>query len=255
VLFTYEKIKRFNDLEFEVYNQIIELDKKVLDLKIRQLAELCHVSTTVILNFCKKLDCDGWTVFKMKYKECLEENQPNHSTKRTPIQDFLHLYETDTDKQNQMNYAIELIEKAARVTFIGAGPSGVLAKYGSSYLANIGKSTHYIDTPYYPIPKEDYSQTVVLALSVSGETLSVIQRLTRFKELGATVISIVNTSENTIAKMSDLCLSYYVEQEEFYISEKTSEFHVNMTTQIPVMYIIEEIVHQLMAKTANVITQ
>jgi len=232
-----------------VYNTILSLDVQVLDMKIRELAEAAHVSTTVVLNFCKKLDCAGWTAFKIKYKESLQAAKIGDvSSAQTPIMDFLNIYQKDEDKKNLLNLAVDLLTNASRVIFIGAGPSGVLAKYGSLYLSNIGKTTHYIDTPYYPIAQEDYTNAVVIALSVSGETTSVVQRLIRFKELGAKLVAITNTQENTMSKMSDVCLSYYVIQEEFYISEKTEQFHVNMTTQIPVIYLIEEITHQLMNK-------
>lgn len=241
MLFTYERIKQLNDLEFEVYNCVIKLGSSVLDMKIRQLADLAHVSTTVVLNFCKKMNCDGWTVFKIKYKESLQEKSLSYRLITEPILDYLQVHDKDKDKQKQIDNAVDLINKARRVIFIGAGPSGVMAKYGALYLSNLGKSTQYIDLPYYPIPMEDYDDVVVVALSISGETVSVIHRLMRFKELGAKLIAITNAKGNTMSRMVDLPIFYHVPLEEFHISEKIAQFHINLTTQMPVMHLIETI--------------
>jgi DNA-binding MurR/RpiR family transcriptional regulator len=245
MLFNYERIKRLNDLEFNVYNCIVTLDSKVLGMKIRDLAIASHVSTTVVLNFCKKMDCEGWTAFKIKYKEELQKNKAYESNEPITQQliEHLQMYAQDTQKQDQLNKIVNLIYHSRRVIFIGAGPSGILAKYAALHFTTMEKTAQHIDSPYYPISEDDYHDTIVIALSVSGETKSVIQRLTRFKSLNATLVSITNTDENTMSKLSDLSLSYFVPQEEFYISEKLDEIHVTATTQIPVMYIIE-----LMAK-------
>ena len=245
MLFSYERIQRLNDLEFNVYNCITDLDAKVLNMKIRDLANASHVSTTVVLNFCKKMDCEGWTAFKIKYKEELQQARAFESNELVTkqIMDYLQMYAQDGKKQDQLDEVVDLIYHARRVIFIGAGPSGILAKYAALYFTTMAKTAQHIDSPYFPIPDEDYSDTIVIALSASGETKSVIQRLNRFKFLDATLVSITNTGENTMAKLADLSMSYSVPQEEFYVSEKLAEIHVTATTQIPVMYMIE-----LMAK-------
>jgi len=241
MLFTYEKIQSLNDLEFTVYNAIVELDHQVLEMKIRQLAERAHVSTTVVLNFCKKMECDGWTSFKLKFKENLSIKSSVDEKKFNPILEHLLVQNEDKKKQKQLHKVVEIIYKARRIIFIGAGPSGVMAKYGALYLSNMGKSAQHIDQPYYPTPTENHSEDVIIGLSVSGETESLIHRLNRFKELGAKIISITNVEKSTMTKMSDISLIYYVPQEELNISERMTQVHVNVTTQIPVMYFIETI--------------
>ena len=246
MLFNYERIRRLNDLEFDVYNCITHLDAKVLSMKIRELAKASHVSTTVVLNFCKKMDCDGWTAFKIKYKEEVQrvKASPESNVLITQhIMDCLQMYTQDLKRQAQLDEVVNLIYQMRRVIFVGAGSSGILAKYAALYFTNMTKTAYHIDAPYYPIPDEDYRDTVVVALSVSGETESVIQRLNRFKTLHATLVSITNTGENTLSKLSDIALSYLAPPEEFYVTEKFDKIHVTATTQIPVLYMIE-----LMAK-------
>lgn len=241
MLFTYERVQRLNDLEFDVYSTILTLGDKVLNMKIRALAEEAHVSTTVILNFCKKVDCKGWTAFKTKYEEYLIENQKSVMSITAPIVDYFEMFDHDEEKLEKLNKVVDLICKSRKVIFIGAGTSGVLAKYGALYLSSMGKASQYIDSPYYSIPQEDYKGTIVIALSVSGETKSVISRLSRFKALNAALISFTNTENNTISKMADIPMTYYVPKEEFDIVEAIDQIHVTMTTQIPVLHLIETI--------------
>ena len=59
-MFTYKQIESLNDLELQVYEYIIKNHDIVLKLTIRELAKNVHVSTTTILRFCKKMDCEGF---------------------------------------------------------------------------------------------------------------------------------------------------------------------------------------------------
>lgn len=245
MLFSYERIQRLNDLEFDVYNSIVKLSSKILTMKIRDLAETSHVSTTVVLNFCKKMDCDGWTSFKVRYKEELQQAKASQSNEllTNQVMDYLQMYVQDAQKQAQLDEVVDLILGARRVIFVGAGTSGILAKYAAVYFTSMSKTAQHIDSPYYSIPDEDYSDTVVFGLSASGETETVIWRLNRFKELHAVLVCITNNGNNTLSKLSDISMTYSVPHEEFYVSEQLTEIHVTATTSIPVMYMIE-----LMAK-------
>lgn len=128
------------------------------------------------------------------------------------------------------------------VIFIGRGTSGVMAKYGAVYLTSMGKSAQYTDTPFYPIPPEDHSDAVVIGLSVSRETISMFDRLSRFKELDAKVITITNGAKNKLAEIANVPLSYEASGEELHVlGPRKIGIRINTTTQMPVMYLIETI--------------
>ena len=73
-MFRYEVIQSLNNLELSLYEYIMKNSKKVIYMRIRELAEEAHVSTTTILRFCKKLNCEGFSEFKVKFKMYIEEN-------------------------------------------------------------------------------------------------------------------------------------------------------------------------------------
>lgn len=83
-MFTHEMIASFNELETSLYNYISKNSEKVAYMRIRELADETHVSTATILRFCRKINCEGFSEFKVKLKMYLEEN------KKTILKDTQH---------------------------------------------------------------------------------------------------------------------------------------------------------------------
>ena len=129
------------------------------------------------------------------------------------------------------------MREAKQVIFIGLGTSGILGKYGARFFSNLKKFGQYIEDPYYPI-MEGIQGAIIIALSVSGETEQIIAMTNEFKKYDCKIISITNKGTSTLARISDYNLSYYVTDHEL-------EHHVNTTTQIPVIYLIEAIGRRL----------
>lgn len=95
----------------------------------------------------------------------------------------------------------------------------------------------YIDDPFYPINIKFTENYVAIAFSVSGETPTVIEHINNLKRKGCKAISITNNEDSTLAKICDINIGYYVQE------EKNGEHDI--TTQIPALYIIETIGRKL----------
>ena len=54
-MFDVEQVKALNDLERMVYEYVVKDPEKVKYMRIRELADEVHVSTSTILRFCKKI--------------------------------------------------------------------------------------------------------------------------------------------------------------------------------------------------------
>lgn len=139
----------------------------------------------------------------------------------------------NSELDKKLSTLCDLIKEASNVIFIGAGTSGILCKYAARYFSSIGKFAMYIDDPYFPINYKVYEDSIIIAISVSGETPTVIDNISNLKREKSTVVSITNSENCTISKISDLNISYYVQQEKIGASD--------ITTQIPVLYMIESI--------------
>ena len=103
-MFTHEMIKSFNQLEMDVYNYIISNEEKVVYMKVRELAEEVHVSTTTILRFCKKVGCEGYSEFRLKLKqEVNSKEQKKINMDLTAVKDF---FERGYYKEREKHYQV-----------------------------------------------------------------------------------------------------------------------------------------------------
>ncbi|MDQ0229370.1 MurR/RpiR family transcriptional regulator [Metabacillus malikii] len=236
-MFTPEIISSFNELETSLYNYIIHNIEKVPYMRIRELADETHVSTATILRFCRKINCAGFTEFKVMLKMQLHEKNKTSikSTNHSVVEFFERTLSGDIE--GKIKHAATTIFSAESVIFIGIGSSGILAEYGARYFSSLGKFSMYIKDPHFPIHSHLMINSVTIALSVSGENPFTVTHLHQLKKEGSQIISITNQGLSTIAKISDVNIPYYV-TEEFY--EKA-----NITTQVPVVYILESIAREL----------
>ncbi|WP_017471126.1 MurR/RpiR family transcriptional regulator [Amphibacillus jilinensis] len=233
-MFTSKQIATFSDLEHSLYSYIIKNIDKVIYMRIRDLANVTHVSTTTILRFCKKIDCDGFSEFKVKLKMYQEGQEERNEilTGEKSLTEFLERTLTQ-DFQSKISDIAKVIAKAQRVVFIGIGSSGILAEYGSRYFSGLKKFAFYIKDPFLPIHEQYIEDSVTIVLSVSGETSTTLAQVNQFKQEGSVIVSITNNADSALAKLSDHNLAYYVSTE--FIG------NTNLTTQIPVVYLLERL--------------
>lgn len=74
-MFKHEDIQKLNELELSLYEYIMKNSEKVIYMKIRDLANEAHVSTTTVIRFCRKLNCEGFTEFKLKFRMFMQEKK------------------------------------------------------------------------------------------------------------------------------------------------------------------------------------
>ena len=231
-MFTYEEIMSLNELEMTVYQYILKNKEKAGYMKIRELAEEAHVSTTTILRFCKKMGCSGYSEFKVQFKMYLKNQiEPETDIDISNLTDYLKRFKTE-DYMKTIDQAALMLQQSSSIIVIGVGTTGMLAKYGSRYFSNVGWLSLCIDDPFTPVFGEHQEETVVVALSVSGETEQVLGMANGLKTKGCRLISITNTPNCTLARMSDCNISYYMPV------RKTARYF-NITLQAPVVTILE----------------
>lgn len=150
-MFTHEMIKSFNQLEMDVYNYIISNEEKVVYMKVRELAEEVHVSTTTILRFCKKVGCEGYSEFRLKLKqEVSSKEKKKINMDLTAVKDFFERVQTQAFAEN-IQEAVKLLTKASSIIFVGVGNSSFIGKYGARYFNNVGWFSFAIDDPFTPV--------------------------------------------------------------------------------------------------------
>ena len=209
-MFSHAAVASLNNLEMMVYHYVIKNRDKVMYMTIRELADAAGVSTTTILRFCRKLNCEGYSEFRVRFKLYLEQ-------------------------------AVDIILASERIIFVGAGTSGALAKYGARFFSNVGKFSNHIDDPYFPVTNDMARNALAIVLSVSGETEEILRFASQFSLHHCKVMSITSHEHSRLAKLADFNLSWHVPQTRI-------GGVYDITTQIPVIYILESLGRKLARK-------
>lgn len=233
-MFTHKAIAELNVLELLVYNYVSRNKNQVMYMTIRQLAEAAGVSTTTVLRFCRKMGCNGYTEFRIRFKLYLQQAEaPSANSGAGEIISFFK--SVNNDEFNQLiDQAVQHISTAEHIVFVGISTSGALGKYGARYFSNVGKFSTHIDDPYYPVNSDMYKNAVAIVLSVSGETEEILRLASQFSLHHCKIISITNNETSSLARLADFNLSYHVPQ--YLIAGQH-----NITSQIPVIHIIESV--------------
>lgn len=236
-MFTKEIMDTFTDLDLAVYDCIVKNRGRISRMPIKELAAMAHVSTATILRFCRKCGVDGYSEFKLKYKEHLEGKRDALKDDGTAeLQSFVNQVRSE-DFQESIEVAFQYLRKSRCTIFVGVGSSGMLGRYGARYFSNVGRFSLFIDDPWLPVLQDLSEDTVTIALSESGLTSQTITIASQLQERGSRLISITNNANSVLARMADCNISYHVA--EALVNER------NVTTQIPVIYIIEMLAKKL----------
>ncbi|MBC2345242.1 MurR/RpiR family transcriptional regulator [Listeria welshimeri] len=227
------------DLELEIYKYISDHLKQTTYMRIRELSKETHVSVATIQRFCLKFDCSGFSEFRIRLKLFLQEMKSERTKVLTPVDSSVYvdfLNRTDgTNFQEKINEAIQSLNEKEIILFIGVGSSNIIAEYGALYFSSLFKMAFRIEDPVTnPITylsKDFLDKACIIALSVSGETPEVINYLSNFNFKDSSIISITNSSQSTVAKLSTVNIPYYITKE--------SSNEQDVTSQLPALFIIE----------------
>ncbi|MFV0394071.1 MAG: MurR/RpiR family transcriptional regulator [Coprobacillaceae bacterium] len=238
MIFTYQQIASLNDTEISIYQYVIKHIDEILPIGVREFAMLTHVSTATVLRFCRKVGCEGYTEFKYQLKMFIEKAEvPNLDHEIESIQSFFK-YSTTLEFHQKIRTVSQYIKEANNICFIGIGTSGTLGEYGARFFSNVGYYSVSIKDPYYPVPTSRSQGNLIITLSESGENEQVIDQLKMYQSKNSKIVAITNTSNSTISEMADVTIPYYVKE---ILLPQT----YNITSQVPVIYILERIAREL----------
>lgn len=232
-MFSVEQFQALNDLEREVYEYVMKNPSGVQYMRIRELADLAHVSTSTVLRFCRKMGCNGYSEFKVKLKN--ELGHKSGSSVPDDVTETIDFLKKSVSEEfdEKLEELAGVIAGAGNICFVGSGMSGIVAKYGARYFSSIGKFCLYIDEPHYPTESRFFKNALVIVFSVSGESKDTIGHVLRFKERDCRILSVTNTENCTVARLSDYNIAYYVT----YMRIKDYD----ITSQIPAVSIVERL--------------
>ena len=116
-----------------------------------------------------------------------------------------------------------------------------MADYFNRLISSLGYMVVSSKDAYLPVlwNNELFDENnVLLIFSASGETPEIIKMISLFGMNHPYLISITNKADNSIARLSDMNIHYN-------ISDDRLLYHISMTSQLPLIYIIETVARKL----------
>lgn len=237
-MFSYDDIQKYSETEIKIYKYIISNSSKVQYMTIRELAKEIHASTSTVLRFCNKNGFESYSEFKDAIKSEWKSKDTKEPLKDIQEIDLFFKRTNSSAFEEKISIAAQIIRNADQFLLLGLGSSGALAKYGARYFSNMGKFAVVLEDTLYPIEKFSHQNTVVLALSESGETKELIEFVKHFQKSNCSLLSITNLPNSTLAKLSDWNFSYH-------INHQRVNGGYNATTQVPALFVIEALARRI----------
>lgn len=137
-MFSYEMIKSFNEMEMLVYDYIVKNKSKIKYMTVRELADEVHVSTATIMRFCKKAGYEGYSEFKINFKQYLDQEKKQDRKVNEDVKELQEYFDKISSgiHQSELDEIADVVREAKQVIFIGLGTSGILGKYGARFFSN-----------------------------------------------------------------------------------------------------------------------
>jgi glucosamine--fructose-6-phosphate aminotransferase (isomerizing) len=182
---------------------IIPHTKKVIFLKDNEMVVLGDAVSVFLLSTGDRITPEI-EIIDWKREEGTMGNFPHFMIKEIYDQDHIirHICKNLLSEIEQIS---TIVKKARGTFFIGAGTAYHACLAGTYLFAKIAKM--HVNTAVASEFNylEDFltSESLIIALSQSGETIDVIEPLQRAKEKGTKIVAMVNNLGSTIYRMSD----------------------------------------------------
>ncbi|MGA7367697.1 MAG: glutamine--fructose-6-phosphate transaminase (isomerizing) [Nitrososphaeraceae archaeon] len=111
-------------------------------------------------------------------------------------------------QENRIEQASELLKSAPSIYFTGSGTSYHCALVAKALLSKYGrrKSDAIMSSEFQYLVNDIEPESVIVAISQSGETADVLEVIKKSKPLGSKIISIVNVPTSSLARLSDISI-------------------------------------------------
>ncbi|OUP11070.1 MurR/RpiR family transcriptional regulator [Collinsella sp. An2] len=237
-MFTVDEIKSLNELELCVYRYVATHQEDACYMKIRDLAEAAHVSTTTVLHFCKKMGCDGFAEFRLRFRDY--RRYLSGHRQRYDASEITHFFQRvgDSSYQAEIDQVASVLKAAPCIIFVGVGNSAFTAQYAARYFSNAGAFSLSVTDPFHPAEISQDLPVTIVVISVSGETTETLDIANKFKFRGCPIVSITMSENCTLARLADYHLSCYLTQ----VKKGT----LDLTTQVPILYLVEQLGYRML---------
>lgn len=211
--------------EKRLADYVLQNPEETVNATMEELEARSSSSYATIFRFCKKVGFNGFKDFKNSLiQDVLHNNNienviedftigKNASTATVSEKVYDFSYKILEDSMSMLDVsviekAVEKILSAKSVYFIGAGTSGVSARYAYTKFFRLGVPCFYeSDSTIYRMKSSILSdEDVLFAVSSSGRTANIVEAVRAAKKNNTSVISLSDFAISPLTKASDINL-------------------------------------------------
>ncbi|WP_195999463.1 MurR/RpiR family transcriptional regulator [Clostridium sp. 1001271B_151109_B4] len=248
----FAEYNNFYEAEKKIADYIVNNTQKVIDMTISELAESAGASDATVTRFCKKCNMKGFHHLKITLaREVVESKKDDVKTSgdvsdnniKESLSNILankveELKQTvSMIDEKELSEILNLIRKAGNVQFAAVGNTIPVALDGCYKFNQIG-----IPSVTNPIWETQIAYTfnlskgdVVIIISNSGSSKRLIDVIEAAKAKEAYIVSITNSNNSPIAKLSDYHIKTATREklflDEYYFSR------ISAMTVIEILYL------------------
>ena len=238
--------QKLSEVEQVIYSYITKHAEQIPFMRVRDLAEATHTSSTSVFRFIKKAGFSSYPEFRLFFKQHLNESVSINNTENiySVIQQHSAILQTKNFNPDLAYQVTKIAKKASmahNIMLFGMGASGSVAEYAARKLANLGYNATSITDPTYPVLsrylKKESNFTFVF--SVSGETMEITEMLNVIHHMHNNFTCCITKNRTSpIANLCDYVIDYNTTQER-------TNIYYDLSSQLPAIFIIEIIIQSI----------
>ena len=202
--------KSFTKSEKKVYEYALNHFESIIYQSLTEISMACNIGESTVLRFCRKLGFKGYQDFKFAVAQ--EIAAPQHQDKNETFSDkiksnMIQALENTSSiiDFNELEATIDKILEARDIVIFGMASSGIAGLDMNNRLLRIGVNSNAITDSHMQMIRavSTRSDTLIIAISLTGSTKDTVDAVKRAKANGATVVAITNYSNSPLTKFSD----------------------------------------------------
>ncbi len=207
--------------EARVADWVMQQPEKLMHMSMAQVGQVCGVSDTTVLRFCRNAGFQGYTDLKLSvardlvsptqviHDDIMAGEAPAVIARKVFLSNIQAMYDTlEVLEEGALTRAIELLSTANRILIVGVGTSAPIVLSMYNMLMRLGLNCKAQTDSYMQLMEVALlgPGDLVIAVSQSGTSMDPVLTLKQAKANRVSTLCITGNAQSPITKYADVTL-------------------------------------------------
>lgn len=215
----------------QIARYVLDQPTRVLKMSISELTQASDVkSESAVVRFYKAIGFAGYHDFRVDlateiagksfyatYND-ITSSDDAETIKEKMFQGIMRILHENmmTLHCETLQQAVEVLEQARRIIFLGYGTAGIVAADGFFKLSELGLECHYSSDPHVNavLLSNPQDGDVVFCISYSGENRDIVIQASHAKPI-AKIVALTGSAASPLGAIADICLVTVSEEKNY----------------------------------------